>query len=366
MRRRTDIDTLTAFDTAVTRAQASGRAPRLVVQSLDLRERSEALTSIDVSEVLLLGCTLAPTAEETLAARGALVFPAFPEVPFDPYRGELYTAQELFGDGAYRDAEDARVYAWSRSKGPRTAPGALAAALHDHAVMAALDEALATVARTAVVGVMGGHALLRGDTDYRAAAALGRTLARAGKTVLTGGGPGAMEAANLGAAFADRPDAALDHAIDRLATVPSFRPSVDAWAAVAREVLADADVPNDRSIGIPTWFYGHEPPNAFSGRIAKFFANPIREATLLERCGGGIVFLPGAAGTVQEIFADACENYYAEPADIAPMVLVDREAWTEALPAWQLLTALATDRAMAPHIALVDDPEQAAARLLPA
>ena len=30
-------------------------------------------------------------------------------------------------------------------------------------------------------------------------------------------------------------------------------------------------------------------------------------------CDAGIVFLPGAAGTVQEIFQDACENYYASP-----------------------------------------------------
>ena len=31
------------------------------------------------------------------------------------------------------------------------------------------------------------------------------------------------------------------------------------------------------SLGVPTWFYGHEPPNLFATRIAKFFTNALRE-----------------------------------------------------------------------------------------
>ena len=85
------------------------------------------------------------------------------------------------------------------------------------------------------------------------------------------------------------------------------------------------------TLGIPTWHYGHEPPNVFASAIAKYFRNAMREAMLLEVCDAGIVFLPGAAGTVQEVFQDACENYYADPASVAPMVLVgprplDRDA----------------------------------------
>ena len=110
---------------------------------------------------------------------------------------------------------------------------------------------------------------------------------------------------------------------------------------------------------MPTWFYGHEPPNAFADRIAKFVQNSVREATLLARCNGGIVFLPGAAGTVQEIFQDACENYYAEPSMIAPMVLVGERHWTVDLPAWPLLQALAGERTMSSRIALVDTPDAA-------
>ncbi len=80
-------------------------------------------------------------------------------------------------------------------------------------------------------------------------------------------------------------------------------------------------------------------------------------------CDAGIVFLPGAGGTVQEVFQDACENYYAAADKVAPMVLVGERYWTETLPAWQLLTALARGRAMEQHVHLVDTVEEAAARL---
>ncbi len=111
---------------------------------------------------------------------------------------------------------------------------------------------------------------------------------------------------------------------------------------------------------MPTWHYGHEPPNLFATAIAKYFRNAQREAILLQICDAGIVFLPGAGGTVQEVFQDACENYYAADDQVAPMVLVGERYWTETLPAWPLLTALARGRAMEPHVHLVDTVEEAA------
>lgn len=41
------------------------------------------------------------------------------------------------------------------------------------------------------------------------------------------------------------------------------------------------------------------------------------------------------------------------------MVLVNREHWTETLPTWPLLRALAADRPMAARIALVDSVDEA-------
>ena len=111
-----------------------------------------------------------------------------------------------------------------------------------------------------------------------------------------------------------------------------------------------------RSLSIPTWFYGHEPTNPFATMIAKYFANALREDTLLHRCRGGIVFFPGQAGTVQEIFQAVTENFYAAgPTLVAPMILVGVDYWTAQLPAWPLLQRLGAGRAMGEVIHCVDD-----------
>jgi predicted Rossmann-fold nucleotide-binding protein len=167
-----------------------------------------------------------------------------------------------------------------------------------------------------------------------------------------------MEAANLGAYAAPFDERMLGEALQLLAKAPSFVPSVTDWARAAFEVR-DRWPGGGSSVGLPTWFYGHEPPNAFAAHIAKYFANAVREDGLLARCTAGVVFLPGAAGTVQEIFDNATPNYYSSRGEPTPMVLVDRAHWTERLPAWPLLTALARGREMEGRIALVDRIEEA-------
>lgn len=359
-----EIDSIERFDRLVRAGARSMEGWRL--HGLDLRDRTDALLGLDPAGALLLACRLEDRAYGHVHDGGATVFPAVPAVPLDPYRTELYSPAELYGplaDGSGADYEisrDAQIYAWSQHVHP-SADDVMARALHDAAIESALDRA---IAGERLVGVMGGHAAARGEPGYRDAARLGRSLARAGLTVATGGGPGAMEAANLGAYLAHADDDALESALQRLAPVPSFRPSIPAWAATAFDVRRRWPG-GDGGVGVPTWFYGHEPPNAFAGRIAKFVQNSVREATLLARANGGIVFLPGAAGTVQEVFQDACENYYADPASIAPMVLVDVEHWTERLPAWPLLVALAEGRDMADHVHLVDTIDEAVALLTP-
>ena len=327
------------------------------VHGLDLTDRARTLLQRRVAGATFLGCTFATGDADRVAEAGGLVLPALADVPVDPYRSRLYTAEELYGAGAYQTSYDARAYAWSQ--GRLDHDDLLAGILHDHAIEDALAE---WVSSRRLVGVMGGHALSRADDMYRAAARLGHLLG-AHLTVATGGGPGAMEAANLGGLLSGEPAEVLDEAMERLATVPSFRPSVDAWLAPARSVLAkDSDAPRD-TLGIPTWHYGHEPANVFSTAIAKYLHNATREAILLEICDAGIVFLPGAAGTVQEVFQDACENYYADESSVAPMVLVGRSYWTRTLPLWPLLEALARGRAMEDHVHLVDSVEEATALL---
>ncbi|MFD7965970.1 LOG family protein [Streptomyces zaomyceticus] len=351
-----EIHTLDEFDEAVARP---GSLAGHRVQSVDLTDRTFALLSAVTAEAVFLGCAMQPEAAAKVRADGALVFPPVPDLPFDPYRAALYSPGELFdgiADGGYEATPDALAHAWfGRTRADGDVFASMLRSIHDDAVSDALDELL-DGAR--VVGVMGGHAMGRGTDGYEGATRLGRSLARAGLTVATGGGPGAMEAANLGAYLAPLPDEALAEALTLLADVPSFEPSVTDWARAAFAVRARLPHGGE-SVGIPTWFYGHEPPNAFASAIGKYFANATREDGLLARCTAGVVFLPGAAGTVQEIFDDATPNYYGSRGDPTPMVLVDRAHWTERLPAWPLLEALAEDRPMAARIELVDSIDEA-------
>lgn len=349
-----EIETLAEFDEVLAR---TGSLAGWRIQSVDLRDRTDALAPVDTSDAVFLGCLIHPEAAAAARAGGALVFPPVPDLPFDPYRGLLYDAHELFANLAagYEQTPDARAYAWFQRTGTDgDIFSSMLRAIHDDSVSDALDE---HVAGARVVGVMGGHALKRGSDAFAGAARLGRALARDGVTVATGGGPGAMEAANLGAYAAPFDDGMLGKALEMLAGAPSFTPSVGAWADAAFAVR-DGWPGGGPSVGIPTWFYGHEPPNAFASHIAKYFVNAVREDGLLARSNAGVVFLPGAAGTLQEIFDNATPNYYQSRGEPTPMVLVDKEHWTRTLPAWPLLCSLAEGRPMASRIALVDSVDE--------
>ncbi|HZX37173.1 MAG TPA: LOG family protein [Streptomyces sp.] len=350
-----EIETLEEFDHVVAHGSLVGHR----VQSVDLTDRTFALLSADTTGAVFLGSPMHPDAAAKVRADGALVFPPVPDLPFDPYRGLLYSPDELFeglaADG-YEATPDALAYDWfQRTKADGDIFASMLRSIHDDAISDALDELLVGAR---VVGVMGGHAMARGTDAYAGAARLGRALARAGFTVATGGGPGAMEAANLGAYAAPHTDEMLDEALELLAKAPSFIPSISDWAGAAFEVRGRWPGGGD-SVGIPTWFYGHEPPNAFAGHIAKYFANATREDGLLARCNAGVIFLPGAAGTVQEIFDNATPNYYESRGEPTPMVLVNRTHWTERLPTWPLLQSLAAGRSMESRIALVDSVDEA-------
>ncbi|MFV0133382.1 LOG family protein [Streptomyces sp. HMX87] len=354
-----EIETLSEFDAVVAER---GTLAHHRVQAVDLTSRTEALTSVDVTGAVFLGCPMETAAATAVRTAGALVFPPVPGLPFDPYRAHVYSPGGLYTglDEGYDATPDARAYAWfQRTKADGDVFASMLRAVHDDAVSDAIDELLAGAR---VVGVMGGHAMARGTEPYAGAARLGRELTRAGFTVATGGGPGAMEAANLGAYAAPFDDGMLDDALLLLAKAPSYVPSVTDWARAAFEVR-ERWPDGGASVGIPTWFYGHEPPNAFAAHIAKYFSNATREDGLLARCTAGVVFLPGAAGTVQEVFDSATPNYYESRGEPTPMVLVNEAHWTERLPAWPLLRALAHGRSMESRIALVDRIEDAPAAL---
>ncbi|HHU38929.1 MAG TPA: Rossmann fold nucleotide-binding protein [Propionibacterium sp.] len=347
---RREIESLDAFDAHV---RAHKSLAGCVVQALDLRGRGEALERIPVHNAFFLGCRLKHRVATSLAGRGASVFPRLPHLPFDAYPHRLYAPEDLYAglELGYADTPDAKVYGWTLREPSRQLDATLAQSLHDHFISDALTDTV-TEPRTGV-GVMGGHSVVRGAPEFLQAARLGHGLAEAGHLVLTGGGPGLMEAANLGASILDGPDALVD-ACDALAETPTFVPDPGVWAAAGFAVRRRWDC-SRLSLGVPTWHYGHEPPNVFANRIAKYFDNAIREDILLRLCGAGIVYSPGRSGTTQEIFQAFTRNYYAlEEGELRPMVLLGHDYWTRVVPAWPLLKALAKGRPVERHIHLVD------------
>ncbi|NRD54966.1 hypothetical protein D7Y15_24810 [Corallococcus sp. AB030] len=362
----TELETLAAFEQHLREGRSLAN---VILQGLDLRAWSDALLKADLTGTVFLGCLLEPATLQQVLARGAMVFPPFTGLPYCPYRGSLYTPEELYAGfdptrpDTYADTLDARIYAHWNSRGGAHPPSileTLAQRLHDHAISDALEDALLDQGKPRrVVAIMGGHSMLRGQEAYRSVAELARSLARLGFFLVSGGGPGAMEATHLGAWFAARPDEDLDAALAVLARAPSYKDRD--WLARAFEVRAmwpmlDAAAMGD-SLGIPTWLYGHEPPNPFATRIAKYFANSVREEGLLTIARGGVVYSPGSAGTVQEIFQDACQNHYNTVGVISPMLFLGREFWTQTRPVYPLLEHLAQGHEYARHLLLTDSKE---------
>lgn len=265
------------------------------------------------------------------------------EVPFEVSRNTLYSATELYagydpGDPqSFDTCYDKRVYTHYIAKGKQAAEveESLSRTLHDHGIHQAMNAFFDTHEGRSCIGIMGGHALLRTDAMYRDIVRLSKRLTENGFCMLSGGGPGAMEATHLGAWLAGRDDAAVDTALAMLAPAPSFRD--EGWLSTAFSVLEK--FPQDRyhSLGIPTWLYGHEPTAVFATHIAKFFENSVREDSILTLAYGGIVYTPGSAGTVQEVFQDAVQNHYLSFGFSSPMIFLGKQFWTHDLPVYPLL-----------------------------
>ena len=356
--------------------RAAGRdLAGVILVGLDLTSvDDDLLLRTKLDGALLLGCRLTPASHARADAAGALLFPDIPDLPYRVYRSSLYTPAELF-DGfdanrpaSYADTLDARVYRHVRVCGTHPEPlPALAQRLHDHSITEALEDVLALSPHP--VAVMGGHDLARDSAGYARAVALGQALGASatGFTVLTGGGPGAMEAVPLGVRLADADPAQALRVLSRAPRFGNSSSTVDP-EAIGRWLTAGLSLdlprfPIPRTIGIPTWFYGHEPPNPCAEAHAKYFANSVREDGLLNVATGGVVYTPGSAGTVQEVFQDYTKNHYGSLGPAAPMVFLGKDFWANEVPAAPLVQQLAHGRPNERWLLVTDDIGEAVALL---
>lgn len=179
------------------------------------------------------------------------------------------------------------------------------------------------------VSVFGSARTSRDHENYQMARQIGWKLVEAGYAVITGGGPGVMEAANRG-------------------------------ACEAESELADRDPPpRNKSIGLGIELPFEQVLNDWVDvgiNFRYFFARK----TMFVKYARGFIVLPGGFGTMDEMF-EALTLVQTRKVTTFPVVLIGIEYWSGLID-W-MGTALADHGMVSPHdlnlLEVTDSPEEA-------
>lgn len=322
------------------------RIERCIFQDIDFTSFEEEACTCRYYDCIFMGCTFSKQMRIQIDS-SCFIFSHL-DVPYNCFRNTLYTAEDLYKGyqvgtpDSYHKTFDYKIYQHYLQKGKTTTyiKETLARTLHDHSISNSLQDLLTQYDETRIVGIMGGHGLQRTDKAYQKIVHISKLLTEKGYLMISGGGPGAMEATHLGAWMAGRLQAEVYDAIQILAQAPSFKDTL--WLDTAFQVRNKYPQKTYYSLGVPTWLYGHEPATPFATHIAKYFENALREDGILTIAKGGIIYTPGSAGTMQEIFQDAVQNHYLSFGYASPMVFLDVSYWTKEIPIYPLLQDLSS------------------------
>ena len=338
----------------------------VVLNGLELDQVSDRFLACKLRGAVLIGCSASPELLAFATWSGAAVFPPLGELPYRPYRKALYGALDLYDNfesdqpESYSDTLDAKVYShWQQTGGGECTDllENLGRRIHDHSITEAIE---GLIEGHEVVAVMGGHGLCRDDDGYSAVSRMSRHLARQGKLMASGGGPGAMEATHLGSWMAPYSDEDLQVALAILAAAPSFEPVFEWLVAAFRRQITVSGV---RRIANLAWHPDMALRPRTSKRLRHAHCQVLRQRGQRRRAADhrrhGVIFTPGSAGTVQEIFQDATQNHYETAGPPSPMVFFGSHFWREELPVTAVIDSLGRDRAWTDHVTVTDDEDEA-------
>ena len=177
-------------------------------------------------------------------------------------------------------------------------------------IMGEFVEGFETLSTVKGVAIFGSARSEPSSTDYQRAEVMGRTLARAGFAVITGGGPGDMEAANKGALEA-----------------------------------------GGESVGLAVELPYEPRPNPYLTRTLSFRYFFVRKVMFV-KYSQAFVILPGGFGTLDELF-EAVTLIQTKKVKPFPVILAGEDDYWDGLMAWIEGTMVRRSKVRADEVAIL-------------